>query len=144
MNSPLIRTLDEHDADVVSTLMSLLGYPLSLGEAAIRVSTLRKSPMQEAYVAMIGKDVAGLIAVSFDTMLHLDKPVARITTLIVDPKMRRMKVGQALVKKAIDFANKNGCGGIEVTTNQKRSDALNFYQNNGFSLTSNRLYRECN
>lgn len=144
MNNLLIRAPDIHDADEISILMSLLGYPLSSDEAATRISILRKSNNQASYVAIIGQDIVGLIAVSFDTMLHLDKPVARITTLIVDSKMRRMKIGQALVQKVTEFAYKNGCGGIEVTTNQKRDDALNFYQKNGFSLTSHRLYKECN
>ncbi len=144
MNSLLIRPINDHDIEAVSTLMSLLGYPVPSGEVATRISILHKSDRHEAYVATLGQDIVGLIAVSFDTMLHLDKPFARITTLIVDPKARRMKIGQALVQKAIDFAYKNGCGGIEVTTNQKRHDALSFYQNNGFSLTSNRLYKECN
>lgn len=144
MSNLLIRTLMIHDADAISTLMSLLDYPLTPDEATKRISILHRSNNQDSYVAVIDQDIVGLIAVSFDTMLHLDKPVARITTLIVHPKARRMKIGQTLVEKAMDFAYKNKCAGIEVTTNQKRNDALNFYQKNGFSLTSNRLFKVCN
>jgi GNAT superfamily N-acetyltransferase len=67
--------------------------------------------------------------------------ICRITSLVVSAHHRGESIGEKLVAGATDFARKNHCSGIEITSAEHRLDAHRFYQRLGFSRTSFRFFR---
>ena len=59
--------------------------------------------------------------------------------LIVSPAARSKGVGKALITAAKEQALLHHCVQIEVTSNQKRTNAHRFYQREGLTLTHVKL-----
>jgi ribosomal protein S18 acetylase RimI-like enzyme len=57
-----------------------------------------------------------------------------IEDVIVDEKMRRRGIGEALVRRAIELARQAGAEGVSLTSNPKREAANLLYQSMGFAL----------
>jgi ribosomal protein S18 acetylase RimI-like enzyme len=137
----IVRPIALGDAHAVGVLVTALGYPANDSEMRRRIRAMAMSRSGGAYVAIAEDEVVGVVAFEFCRMLHLAKPVARITTLVVRQDLRGRTIGKALVEKIFATAKTARCCGIEVTSNKKRRRALGFYKRNGFRNTSNRLFR---
>ena len=65
---------------------------------------------------------------------------AILEDVVVDERMRRRGVGEALVRRAIELAREAGANGIALTSNQKREAANRLYQSMGFELRKTNVY----
>jgi PhnO protein len=74
-------------------------------------------------------------------VLHRPTGVGRITALVVGEAARGHGVGRALVAEAERRLEVLGCALVEVTSNQKRTDAHDFYRRLGYEATSVRFAR---
>jgi ribosomal protein S18 acetylase RimI-like enzyme len=63
-----------------------------------------------------------------------------IEDLVVDKKMRRRGIGEALVRNAIELAHEAGAGGVSLTSNSQREIANQLYQSLGFELRKTNPY----
>jgi ribosomal protein S18 acetylase RimI-like enzyme len=63
-----------------------------------------------------------------------------IEDVIVDEKMRRRGIGEALVRQAIELAREAGAEGVSLTSNPKREAANLLYQSMGFVLRQTNPY----
>ena len=72
-------------------------------------------------------------------VLHRERPVGRITALVVDVEQRKGGVGRALVTAAEQALTRSGCGLLEITSHQRRVDAHAFYKHLGYEQTSVRF-----
>ena len=111
-------------------------------EAAERLERIGRDPDGTLLVAT-GFDgaVIGLVAVHWCTMMQQERPVARITTMVVDDRERRRGIGRMLMKAAAQAARAAGCDVLELTTALHRAEAQAFYQSIGFTLTAQRFSR---
>jgi ribosomal protein S18 acetylase RimI-like enzyme len=57
---------------------------------------------------------------------------AQIEAVRVDARQRRARIGEGLMRHAIERARAHGCALVELTTDKKRRDAHRFYQRLGF------------
>jgi GNAT superfamily N-acetyltransferase len=60
---------------------------------------------------------------------------AQIEAVRVHSKMRGTGVGTDMIKQAINLARERGCHLVQLTTNNHRPDAIEFYQKLGFAAT---------
>jgi len=60
--------------------------------------------------------------------------------VVVDEKMRRRGIGEALIRYAIDLARKAGANGVSLTSNSQREGANQLYQSLGFELRKTNAY----
>ncbi len=81
----------------------------------------------------------GAITLHRTVVLHRPKPVGRITSLVVDPSVRGQGLGRALVLAAEEAVVQAGCGLLEVTSHQRRTDAHSFYRHLAYEQTSFRF-----
>jgi ribosomal protein S18 acetylase RimI-like enzyme len=63
-----------------------------------------------------------------------------VEDVVVDEKMRRRGIGEALMHYAVDVARAAGANGVSLTSNPKREAANQLYQSMGFELRKTNPY----
>ncbi len=63
-----------------------------------------------------------------------------VEDVVVDEKMRRRGIGEALVRHAIDLAREAGANGVGLTSNPQREAANQLYLSMGFELRKTNPY----
>ena len=62
---------------------------------------------------------------------------AQIESVRVKDDFRGQKLGSEMMNWAKDFAKKNGCNLLQLTTDKLRDDALRFYEKLGYVASHN-------
>ena len=75
--------------------------------------------------------------------VHRPKPVGRIPILVVDKGARKHNIGRMLVEAVEQWCRDQGCGLIEVTSNDRRAEAHAFYRHMGYERSSIRFFKIC-
>ena len=136
-----IRGAVPADAADVARLIGQLGYPYPPQDAADRLAAVMRDGQGTLLVASDWGPLLGLIALHWCPMLQNVKPVARITTLVVDEEARGRGVGRLLLKAGAQAARQAGCDDLELTSGLKRAGAHAFYRAQGFTDTALRFHR---
>jgi ribosomal protein S18 acetylase RimI-like enzyme len=85
-----------------------------------------------------GDPIAGILCL---TVYRVPSGVRSIIEdVIVDEKMRRRGIGEALLRRAIDLARQAGAGGVALTSNPQREAANRLYESLGFTLRKTNSY----
>lgn len=63
-----------------------------------------------------------------------------VEDVVVDERMRRRGIGEALVRHAIDLAREAGANGVGLTSNPQREAANQLYLSMGFELRKTNPY----
>jgi GNAT superfamily N-acetyltransferase len=93
------------------------------------------------YVAEMDGAVVGFAAVQVVPLLERERPLCRLTALVVDEEARRPGVGRALLERVEDEARRLGCERLEVTSSVQREDARAFYERLGFEERPRRFLK---
>jgi ribosomal protein S18 acetylase RimI-like enzyme len=136
-----IRPAHRKDMESIAHLMRGLGFDHSAEEIDRRMTMVRDNTMDPALIAQVGEHAAGLVALHIAPMLFYPKPIARITTLVVDETFRRRGIGRTLVEAASALAAQAGCDTLELTTGLHREEAHSFYEALGFEGLAHRMVR---
>ena len=138
----VVRTLRSSDLEPVSALLGELGYPASAREVAQRLARVERDAASCVLVAELEGRVVGMAAFHVIPHIELDRPTARLTSLVVAEEARRKGVGRALVDRVEAEARAAGCGRVELMTGDQRTDAHAFYDALGFADASRRFVKE--
>ena len=133
-----IRSASAADAAGLVPLLAELGYPTREAVLATRLAKLVRGG-ESVFVAEERGALLGVLTVHVTPVLHRPRPVGRLTMLVVASHARGRGVGRALVTHAEGVLAASGCGLVEVTSNQRRSDAHAFYARLGYEVTSLRF-----
>ena len=137
-SSLVIREATVADADIVSDLLSELGYPWPPKIIAQRLEAFTRAG-EIALLAFDGDQALGLVTTHITPVLHRATGVGRITAMVVTESARGRQVGRALVDEAERRLAASGCALVEVTSNQSRVPAHAFYERLGYEKTSYRF-----
>jgi len=137
-----VRDAEAADAEAVARLCTQLGYPSSGTAMPARLSRLAAGGEARALVATQGTDVIGLATVHLRHALNHATPLAQLSLLVVDERIRGKGVGRMLVGAAEVWARERGCRRIIVTTALHRSDAHVFYEHIGYKHTGRRYGKD--
>lgn len=66
---------------------------------------------------------------------------AFVEDVVVDEKARGLKLGEKLLKKALEVAKENKVTKVELSSNPRRIVANALYQKNGFEIRKTNYYR---
>ena len=136
------RLAQTSDAAALNDLLQQLGYPQGDAETtAGRIQTWGDDPASAAYVAEADGQVLGVIAVHTCPFFERAGSWGRIVALVIDEHARGKGVGGQLVAAAEEFAINRGCLRMEVTSNDRRTDAHAFYQARGYILQTGKSSR---
>jgi aminoglycoside 6'-N-acetyltransferase I len=136
-----IRGAVPADAADIARLIDQLGYAIPPQEAAERLAMVMRDGQSTLLVAADYGPVVGVIALHWCPMLQEARPVARITTLVVDEQERGRGIGRILLKAGAQAARQAGCDALELTSGLRRTEAHEFYRAQGFADTSLRFVR---
>lgn len=123
----MIRAAAPHDCAHIAVLLSELGYPATEEFVRDRLAAISPRPDAKVLVADLDTEVVGLVCLQIIPLFHMAEPLGRITTLVISSKFQRYGIGRRLVAKAEMLAWEHGCGAIELTSGDQRSNAHAFY-----------------
>jgi ribosomal protein S18 acetylase RimI-like enzyme len=93
-------------------------------------------PNQDLVVAERDGRVVGVLQLTFIASLTWQgSSRALIEGVRVAAAARGMRIGEALVREAIERARRHGCRIVQLTTDRSRTDAHRFYERLGFRAT---------
>lgn len=124
-----IRAARTEDAPRISDLMHQLGYDVSAGEIAQRLS--RRDDQREVILACDGDNTVGWAAVCVEEGF-VEGRVAWIEGFVVDDNARGAGVGARLLDTAEEWARSKGCTTMRVQSNVIRERAHAFYERHGY------------
>lgn len=82
-----------------------------------------------------GEVVACLQATLLPCLTHGGRRRAQFEGVRVSERHRGRGVGAALLAWSVDWARREGCGVVQLTTDTRRADARRFYEQAGFVAT---------
>ena len=130
------------DADDVAQLLSELGYPCDIDEAAERIDAIAANDRQALVLARRDGAVCGLVALDFMYYLPLGTITCRVTALVVTPTAQGLGIGRQLLKEAERRARSGGAARIELTSGSQRTEAHAFYRACGYKDSSVRFVKQ--
>ena len=130
------------DADDVARLLTELGYPCDMDDAAERIDAIAANDRQALVLARRDGAVCGLIALDFMYYLPLGTITCRVTALVVTPTAQGLGIGRQLLKEAERRARGGGASRIELTSGSQRTEAHAFYRACGYKDSSVRFVKQ--
>ena len=134
-----IRGAKPEDRSAILDLISQLGYDVEPNRYLTLMGVLMARDGHSMLVAELDSEVVGFANLHFRTFLRYGDLVATLDELCVDQTRRSQGIGSALVEGAIAVCLQRGAHHLELTTNNRRTDALRFYERLGFEVTSHKL-----
>lgn len=131
-----IRDAALADAQVIADLLRQLGHPISPETVGHQLSLLSGTGCDRVLVAEADDKVRGVLSLHWTPLLHRDRPLGRILTLVVDESARGQGIGSRLVAEAERLLWEAGCSAVEVTSNVRRAEAHQFYRGLGYAQPS--------
>ena len=128
-----IRLMLQKDYEEIANLIiNELGYPNQQPEDVYkRLDIIRKSDNHQTLVACIDDTVVGFIGL-YRTVTYEDDENIRILAFAVSEKYQRQGIGDALLKEAFDYAEKNNIKIMKLGSAFHRTNSHLFYEANGF------------
>jgi len=141
MSNPIIRPVELEDGPAIQDLLAQLGYPdFSLAQAAERIQ-LHQIAGYAMLVAVADDRVIAFAALHWFHLAHWHGLMGRITAFCVDADFRSQGVGQQLLGACESFLFEKGCLKLEVTSNERRDRAHQFYRKAGYTEDSRRFVK---
>ena len=130
------------DADDVARLLTELGYPCEIDDAAERIDAIAANDRQALVLARRDGAVCGLVALDYMYYLPLGTITCRVTALVVTPTAQGLGIGRQLLKEAERRARAGGAARIELTSGSQRTEAHAFYRACGYKDSSVRFVKQ--
>jgi GNAT superfamily N-acetyltransferase len=126
-----IREARPQDYARIAELAGQLGYPSSPDEIAKRLDGMKRSDEHAVFVAQLGSELAGWLAVFVYRVVEADAR-AEISGFVVDEHFRSQRIGMHLLARAERWAREKGCRAIGLRSNVIRDRAHAFYERHGY------------
>lgn len=135
-----IRDASSADAPAMVPLLAELGYPAIEDAVTTLIGSVTSEGARVLVVETDGK-VQGFAVVHRMLTLHRQAPVAYLSALVVSSEARGHGLGRALVDAVSAIGAEWGCETLELTSNDRRAHAHEFYTSLGFSSESRKFRR---
>jgi GNAT superfamily N-acetyltransferase len=137
----IVREAAPEDAEQLVDLIAQLDHRVTAAGIRQRIHELGSQDLRQL-VAVDGEALVGLCGLHRMTAIHRERPVGRITILVVAHKARGSGIGRLLMNAAEQRLRAAGCGLVEVTSNDRLAAAHEFYEHLGYQRTSKRFAKE--
>ena len=124
-------SLDDHTA--IRKLLDQLEYPGAEHFLLQKMIRIQNDPAAALLVYESDGKILAFIAINFITQLALEGDFARISYFAVDQSARGETIGRQMEAYCEQLARNRHCDRIEVHCHERRTDALRFYQRQGYT-----------
>ena len=95
------------------------------------------------YFAIVNEVEAGYLKINFkDAQTELQNPLSmEVERIYVLQSFQGMKIGQALMEKAVEEAKNNHCDFLWLGVWEKNEKAIQFYKKNGFEIFGSHVFQ---
>lgn len=137
----VIRNAVQEDAGDILPLIHQLGYTsTSIQTVQEKIRYYNK----EGYRLMVAEKagrVVGFISLHVFEIFHSPGRMGRITAFCISAGERNKGIGSALLSAAELFFLESGCAKLEVTSNERRAEAHQFYLHQNYTEDSRRFVK---
>ncbi len=106
---------------------------LDLENAKIIFKKQMQYPDYKIFIACIDQEIVGTFALLImENIGHLGSPSAIIEDVAVSPEYQRKGIGKLMMAFAMDYARTKKCYKLVLSSNLRRAEAHQFYENLGF------------
>jgi len=137
-----LRDATASDAGAISILLKDLGHSTSASEIPARLSAVLRDDGAVLLAVDHADQPLGMISLTRHYAIHAAGPIGYITALVTSSSARRRGIGQLLVTAAKEWAVRQGCVRLSVTSAERRADAHAFYPACGLPYTGRRFAME--
>jgi GNAT superfamily N-acetyltransferase len=127
-----VRVARESDVPDIAALTLQLGYEVSTGNVASRLSRILVRGDQQFLVAELDGHAVGWVHTSIFEYIESDAFVV-IGGLVVDKNFRRQGIGSLLMAQAEEWARSRGCSIVRLWSTSTRTASHRFYQDLGYT-----------
>ncbi len=135
-----VRAATAAEAPGLATLLATAGRAIDPNHLAERLTAQRQSA-GVALVALQWGPPSGLVVLHWYQTLEAARPIAQITTLLVNEEERRRGVARLLLKAAAQAARTAGCGDLEILAASADEALHAFCRATGFAEAGPRFVR---
>jgi GNAT superfamily N-acetyltransferase len=136
-----IRPVELRDAPALRNLLEQLGYrDFTIGQTEDRIQ-LHQAASYAMLAGTVNERVVAFAALHWFHLAHWHGSMGRITAFCVDADFRSQGVGQQLLAASESFLFAKGCLKLEVTSNERRDKAHQFYRKAGYAEDSKRFVK---
>lgn len=137
-----VRAAALPDVPAISILYQQLGYPDALLGLEGRLEELMRDPATHILVAARHSQAIGVLVMHVFQPLHVARPWAVISSLVVDEMQRSHGAGGALIEAAHAASEQSGCAHVELSCSERRTSAHAFYEAQGFAEVRKRFVKK--
>ncbi|MGB0372562.1 MAG: GNAT family N-acetyltransferase [Opitutales bacterium] len=95
---------------------------------------ISKNPDTRLIAAELDGNIVGMLQIVFIPQFHYQGSwTCEIESVRIDNSSRGKGLGGQLIRWAIGQARARGCRSVQLTSNLKRTDAIRFYESEGFT-----------
>ena len=137
-----IRPATAIDAGRIAALFAQLGYAAAPNELEQRLPRLLHHLDTNVLVATEHDVVQAVLVMNTLQPLHVARPWAVISALVVDEALRSKGAGAALLKAAEQAAAQRGCAHVELSCSEQRLRAHAFYEEMEYGEVRKRFMKQ--
>lgn len=134
-----VRPACAADAARIGCLLVELGYPDAHSGLEGRLRQQMGEAGTDILVATKDGEVVGVLVMHVFSPLHVARPWAVISALVVDRRTQAHGVGAILVAHAQRAAMARDCAHLELSCSERRIEAHAFYEAQGFAEVRKRF-----
>lgn len=134
-----VRPASIADAATLGALVGALGYPTTPIQMRERLAALTTRLDYVTPVACWDDQIVGLAGAFLHLAIEHDRPVARLTGLVVHQGWRGRGIGTRLMEHLEEWAQQQGAVAITLTSADHRHGAHEFYRHIGYEQTGVRF-----
>lgn len=138
-----IEKISEPTEELYAAMQQLIPQ-LGIHKVLLSREELARMLKTEGAILVIAREpdergrIVGILSL---TVYHVPTGTRSIVEdVVVDEKYRRLGIGEALVRHAIDLAREAGANGVSLTSNPQRVAANQLYLSMGFELRKTNAY----
>lgn len=137
-----VRSACATDAARIGALFVELGYADAATGLEARLQQQIADAGTEILVATKDREPVGVLVMHILAPLHVARPWAVVSALVVDERCRAHGVGAILIAHAQQAAAARDCAHLELSCSERRTGAHAFYEAQGFAEVRKRFKKE--